>query len=100
MSGIDVGKARKQRPDGTYVIRFIPGRNHTESRRSPRVMPRASFQQLVSQPSGDLLGHVLPSVERDRVTGALAMQLSIDLSWVKTPMISLPSQTKLLSTRQ
>src|SRR5262249_53587098 len=28
--------------------------------------------------SGDLLDHELPSVERDRVTGALALQLSID----------------------
>jgi hypothetical protein len=32
----------------------------------------------VSQLSGDLLDHELPSVERDRVTGALALQLSID----------------------
>jgi hypothetical protein len=49
-----------------------------DSGRSPCVMPRRCFRPSVSQLSGDLLDHELPSVERDRVTGALALQLSID----------------------
>src|SRR5262245_24211183 len=42
------------------------------------VMPRGSFRASVSQLSGDLLDHEPLSVERDRVTGPLALQLSID----------------------
>jgi hypothetical protein len=49
-----------------------------DSGRLPCVMPRGSIRRSVSQLSGDLLDHELPSVERDRVTGALALQLSID----------------------
>jgi hypothetical protein len=41
-------------------------------------MPRGSFRPSVSQLSGDLLDHELRSIERDRVTDALALQLSID----------------------
>jgi len=52
-----------------YVIRFVPRVPHTGSRRSPCVMPRRCFRPSVSQLSGDLLDHELPSVERDRVTG-------------------------------
>ena len=46
----------------------------------PCAMPRRCFRPLVSLLQGDLLDHELPSVERDRVTGALALQLSIDRS--------------------
>src|SRR3954470_14722960 len=46
--------------------------------RLPCVMPRGSIRRPVSQLSGNLLDHELPSVERDRVAGALALQLGID----------------------
>ena len=49
--------------------------------------PRGSVRPLVSQLTGDLLDHELPSAERDRVTGALSLQLNIDRS--------LPSHTNL-----
>jgi hypothetical protein len=65
-----------------------PGPRHTspasflgtpqDSGRSPCVMPRRRFRPSVSQLSGDLLDHELPSAERDRVTGALALQLDPD----------------------
>jgi hypothetical protein len=70
-----------------YVIRFIPG-HPTQVRDGRRALcPRGSVRPLVSQLTGDLLDHELPSVERDRVTGALSLQLSIDRS--------LPSHTNL-----
>src|SRR6516162_2172297 len=58
-------------------------------------MPGRRFRPSVSQLSGDLLDHELSSVERDRVTGALALQLSIDRAWAEIPMISLPSHRNL-----
>ena len=63
---------------------------HIVSRRSPCVMPGRRFRPSVSQLSSDLLDHEFPSVERDRATGALALQL-----WVEMPMISLPSHINL-----
>ena len=85
------GKAWEDRPDRAIChIRFVPG-TQRGSRRSPCVMPRGSFRPSVSLLSGDLLDHELPSVERDRVTGALALQLSIDRCLGGDPMISLPS---------
>jgi hypothetical protein len=49
---------------------------------------------LVSQLSGDLLDPELSSIERDRATGALALQLSMERGRGE-PMISLPSHTDL-----
>jgi hypothetical protein len=68
------GKTWEDRPGRAIRHPLIP-RHSTQVR---DVMPRGSFRPSVSQLSGDLLDHELRSVERDRVTGALALQLSID----------------------
>ena len=63
-----------------YALRHPPHSKALEigSRRSPCVTPRGSFRPSVLQLLGDLLDHEHPAVEGDRVTGALALQLSID----------------------
>jgi hypothetical protein len=59
-----------------------------------------SFRPLALQQSGHLLDHELPSVERDRVTGALALQLSIDRRLGGNAIISLATRTTLPVDRQ
>jgi hypothetical protein len=67
------GKAWAGRPDRAIRHPLPSKALHTGWRRLPCVMQRSGFRLFVSQLSGDLLDHELSPVERDCVTGALAL---------------------------